>query len=152
MRIGGKRACRDQGDPATATRSWIEGEMVGSSIGMTATRRLAYAVVAALVVLVASTFGSASASASITMSSPAPGSFLNDPTPPFSGTTDDLLDEVTLKIYAGTAVEESALVQTVSTPFPPTGGTWSLEPTAPLSDGTTSATSKYACGSSIVTA
>jgi large repetitive protein len=109
--------------------------MAGSSTGMTATRTFAYAIFAALVVLLGSAFGAPSASASITMSNPAQGSSLKNPAPSFGGVTDDLLDQVTLKIYAGTVVEESALVQTVTTLFPPTGGTWSLEPTAALPDG-----------------
>jgi hypothetical protein len=66
--------------------------------------------------------------------SPTAGSYVNNPTPAFSGTTEDLLDQVTLKIYAGTGVGGS-LEQTLTTTFPPSGGTWTLEPTAALSDG-----------------
>jgi hypothetical protein len=109
--------------------------MVGSSIGMKATRRLARAMVAALLLLVGGAFGTASAWASIEITAPTPGSYVNDSTPAFNGTSEDLIDEVTLKIYAGTVVDEGSLVQTLTTPFPPTGGTWSLEPTATLSDG-----------------
>ena len=101
---------------------------------MKATRRLAHVLAAALALLLVGAFGAASASASITMASPTAGGFVNDSTPSFSGTTDDLVDEVTLKIYAGNEVDESSLVQTTTTLFPPTGGTWALEATASLSD------------------
>src|SRR5438045_4376355 len=70
---------------------------------------------------------------SITIASPSDGTVINDQTPSFSGTTDDVFDEVVLSIYAGTAV--GTPLERIGTSFPPVEGTWSLEPTAPLSDG-----------------
>jgi len=69
----------------------------------------------------------------ITIASPSGGTVTNDQTPSFSGTTDDPLDEVELNIYPGTSV--GTPLETLATSFPPVDGTWSLEPTAPLSDG-----------------
>src|SRR5437660_131040 len=67
------------------------------------------------------------------MATPSNGTVIANQTPSFSGTTDDLLDEVVLNIYEGTTVGTS--LETVATPLPPLEGTWSLEPSAPLSDG-----------------
>jgi hypothetical protein len=109
--------------------------MVGNPIRMKETKRLAHATAALLALLALGGFGAASASASITLATPAPGSRVADSTPAFGGATDDLVDEVTLEIYAGSAVDEGAIAQTLTTTSPPIGGTWSLEPTAPLADG-----------------
>jgi hypothetical protein len=108
--------------------------MVGNSIGRES-KRLAHAAGVVLALLALGGFGTASASASITIATPTPGSFVGDSTPAFTGATDDLVDEVTLEIYAGTAVDEGSIAQTLTTTSPPIGGTWSLEPTAPLPDG-----------------
>src|SRR5437764_1175342 len=70
---------------------------------------------------------------SITIASPSDGTVINDQTPSFSGTTDDVFDEVVLSIYEGTVV--GTPLERIGTSFPPVEGTWSLEPTAPLSDG-----------------
>src|SRR5438067_8150016 len=69
----------------------------------------------------------------ITITSPSDGTVINDQTPSFSGTTDDVFDEVVLSIYEGTTV--GTPLETIGTSFPPSEGTWSLEPTAPLGDG-----------------
>ena len=70
----------------------------------------------------------------LTIDSPLAGSSTNNPLPLFAGTTDDALDQVTLDIYAGTAVEGTPL--TLTTLPLPLEGTWSLTPPSPLADGT----------------
>ena len=69
----------------------------------------------------------------VTIENPANGSTSNNRTPSVSGSTDDLLDEVTVKIYAGTGVSGSP-EQTLTAPLP-LSGTWSTPSSEPLADG-----------------
>ncbi|HTB69654.1 MAG TPA: Ig-like domain-containing protein, partial [Solirubrobacteraceae bacterium] len=104
---------------------------------MKAIGRLARTTIAAALLFVLAPAANALAEApAVTLTSPAAGSSVATHSPAFSGATNDLIDEVTLRIYAGTSVEPTTLVETVTTLFPPTGGSWSLEPTTPLPDGT----------------
>jgi hypothetical protein len=123
-------------DSTTEICGLEQGEMVGNPIRRKASRRLTRATAALLVLLALGGIGPASAAGAITLDAPAPGSRVADSTPAFGGATDDLVDEVTLDIYAGSAIDEGALAQTLTSASPPIGGTWSLEPTAPLADGT----------------
>jgi large repetitive protein len=107
--------------------------MDGRGTCTNAIRTLLVVAVAALVLAV-SPLANATAQAEISIASPS-GGYVATHTPTFEGVTDDILDDVTLDIYAGTHVEPEALVQTLSTVLPPTGGTWSLEAEA-LADGT----------------
>jgi hypothetical protein len=71
----------------------------------------------------------------VTITNPLAGSYTENPTPTFSGSTDDTLDtfaQVTLKLYAGTSASGS-LVRTPSAL--PEGGTWKAGPVSPLRDG-----------------
>src|SRR5579862_4529265 len=81
--------------------------MVWSGASMTVERnvgRVAAAMLAVLVVLVVGCEGRAMAAApSITIGAPSTGSSTNSQEPTFSGTTNDVLDPVTLDIYAGTS-------------------------------------------------
>ncbi|HXW59839.1 MAG TPA: Ig-like domain-containing protein, partial [Solirubrobacteraceae bacterium] len=73
---------------------------------------------------------------SLTIQSPPNGRASNNQTPSFSGITDDLLDEVTLNIYAGTGVAAGAPLQALTTPLVPASGTWAVGPAETLRDGT----------------
>ena len=85
----------------------------------------------------------AAASPSIAITSPTDGSVTNDPTPTFSGTTDDPFEEltedpneITISVYAGTSVSDAP----VQTPVTMTPGaektTWSLGLVQALAPGT----------------
>src|SRR5258707_3097566 len=108
--------------------------MDGRRTGTNAIRRLLRVLATAAVVLAFSPLANATAQAEISIASPT-GGYVATHTPTFDGVTDDILDNVTLDIYAGTNVEPKALVQTLSTVLPPTGGTWTLEAQS-LPDGT----------------
>ena len=108
--------------------------MDGRGTRTNAIGRLVGAFAATALVLAFSPLANATAQAEISIASPT-GGYVATHTPTFEGVTDDIVDNVTLDIYAGTHVEPEALVQTLSTVLPPTGGTWSLEAEA-LADGT----------------
>jgi hypothetical protein len=112
-----------------------EGDMDGRGSATKSIGRLLRAIAVAALTLAFAQLATASAQADISIASPTDGSYLRTSTPMFEGVTDDILDDVTLDIYAGSNVEAGALVQTLSTVFPPTGATWSLQ-AEPLSDGT----------------
>jgi hypothetical protein len=119
------------------TGVWTDGGTAARRIEMKAIGRLARTMIAVALLFVLAPAASALAeSPTVTLTSPVVGSYVATHSPAFSGATNDLIDEVTLRVYAGTSVEPAALVETVTTLFPPTGGTWSLEPTTPLPDGT----------------
>lgn len=69
----------------------------------------------------------------VTIAAPSNNAVTDDPTPSFSGSTDDPLDEVMLSIYSG-ATAEGSPVQ--SLPAFPLLEEWSTGPTAELPDGT----------------
>src|SRR6478752_2163027 len=108
--------------------------MDGRGTRTNAIGRLVGAFAATALVLAFSPLTNATAQAEISIASPT-GGYVATHTPTFDGVTDDILDNVTLDIYAGTKVEPEALMQTLSTVLPPTGGTWSLEAES-LADGT----------------
>ena len=95
---------------------------------------------AIVVSLVAVALGPAGVAAAetpdITIASPSNGSVINNPTPSFSGATNDPLDEVTLNIYAGPTAGLAPPLQTLNMPLPPGDGTWSVGPSEALPDGT----------------
>ena len=70
----------------------------------------------------------------VTIESPVTGSVSNDRTPSFSGSTDDIFDEVTVRIYPGSGVKEGEEIQTLGEALP-LSGTWSVGPAATLADG-----------------
>ncbi|MFI5008891.1 MAG: Ig-like domain-containing protein [Solirubrobacterales bacterium] len=70
----------------------------------------------------------------VTIASPLGGSSTRSHTPTFTGTTNDIVDEVTLTIYAGTSAE-GVPVQTLTTPPSPEEA-WSRGLSEPLPDGT----------------
>jgi hypothetical protein len=101
--------------------------------------RLVAVVLAVPVVLVVAPAGVAMAvPPNVTIDHPLAGSSTNDQTPPFSGTTDDILDPVTLYIYAGASAGGSP-VQTLTVPvllgLAPLEGTWAAEPESALEPG-----------------
>jgi hypothetical protein len=103
---------------------------------MRAGRRLSGAIVAALLVLLAGAAVALAEPPQVTIGSPSNGTVSNNRTPSFSGVTDDALDGLTVRIYAGTTVEESALRQILSTLVPSFEGNWSLGPVEEaLADG-----------------
>lgn len=109
---------------------------------MTAGRNFARALATALVtlvVLVVGFSGSAMAAApELAITSPLAGSFTNSATPSFSGTSNDTLDAVTLKIYAGASAEETP-IQTLNDLAPvevsPGQATWEVAPAVALESG-----------------
>jgi hypothetical protein len=116
--------------------------MVWSGASMTVERnvaRAAAAVLALLFVLVVGPEGVAMAAApNIAIDAPLAGSSTNNQMPPFGGTTDDVLDPVTLHIYAGTDTSVSP-VQTLVVLAPqeltPTEATWATVPESALEPG-----------------
>jgi len=101
--------------------------------------RAAAAVLAVLVMLVVGPAGVAMAAApNIAIDAPLTGSSTNNQTPFFSGTTDDVLDPVTLHIYAGASATGSP-AQTVVVLAPqeltPTEATWTTAPGSALEPG-----------------
>jgi hypothetical protein len=101
--------------------------------------RLVAVVLAVPVVLVVAPASVAMAAPpNVTIDHPLAGSSTNDQTPPFSGTTDDILDPVTLDIYAGASAGGSP-VQTLTVPvllgLAPLEGTWAAEPESALEPG-----------------
>jgi len=102
---------------------------------MKASRDLALALAVALAMLATGSVGTAMAEAPIvTIDTPLPGSATHDQMPSFTGTTNDIVDQVTLDIYAGTTAEGTPLTLTASPLL--LEGTWSLTPLSPLADGT----------------
>jgi large repetitive protein len=109
--------------------------MVWSGASMTVERnvaRVAAAVLAMLVVLVMGSTGVAMATApNVAIDAPLAGSSTNNQTPPFSGTTDDVLDPVTLHVYAGTDTTGSpvqTLVDLAPLEIAPAEATWATAP------------------------
>jgi hypothetical protein len=101
------------------------------------------AVFAVLVVLSLGCAGVAlAAGPSSTIAHTFSGSTTDEPTPAFTGTTNDILDPVTLKIYAGASDGGSLALQTLTVmPVPfkllplPSQATWSIVPATPLKPG-----------------
>jgi len=73
-------------------------------------------------------------SPNLTITSPGNGSISKETNPTFSGSTEDLLDNVTVTVYSGTSVGGTQ-VGSESTALPPALGTWSIGPVATLPDG-----------------
>jgi hypothetical protein len=70
--------------------------------------------------------GSAMAAAPhVTIAQPHPGSYTNNQTPAVSGTTNDLVDPVTVKLYAGASASASP-VRTATTGFPLASESWEV--------------------------
>ena len=94
--------------------------------------RVAAAVLAMLGVLVMGSTGVAMAAApNVAIDAPVAGSSTNNQTPPFSGTTDDALDPVTLHVYAGTDTTGSpvqTLVDLAPLEIAPAEATWATAP------------------------
>jgi uncharacterized protein (DUF2141 family) len=108
--------------------------MAGSGIGRKTTRDLATAVAIALVAILAGPLSSAlAAPPNLTITSPQTGSSIDFSQPPFIGTTEESVDAVMVKIYAGTVVAGSP-VQTLE--VLPAGGKWEVSPPASLADQT----------------
>jgi Bacterial Ig-like domain len=103
---------------------------------MRTTRRLWGALAASLA---ATAMGPASiaraAAPDVTIDGPRSGSVIDNPTPTFSGGSNERIDDVTLKIYSGASVAGLA-VRTLTTTVPPLKGRWSLGPVEALADGT----------------
>lgn len=102
---------------------------------MTAGRNVARAAVTALatiVVLIAALQGSALAAApELLIKQPTSGSATNQQTPVFAGTTTDIVDPVTLQIYAGETAGGSPvqpLLQPVLVEISPTEASWEITP------------------------
>ncbi len=109
---------------------------------MTVGRNFARALALTLVTLAALVVGfSASAMAAapeLAITSPLAGSFTDSATPSISGTSNDTLDAVTLKIYAGASVGETP-IQTLNDLVPlevsPGQATWEVTPPVALESG-----------------
>jgi Immunoglobulin I-set domain len=100
----------------------------------TVQRALARAVMTALVAVAVGPVGVAMAEPpTITIDSPINGSVSSNQTPSFSGTTNDVLDEVTLNIYQGTTIEVGTKLQAL--PTLPVLETWSTGLSQTLAGG-----------------
>jgi hypothetical protein len=112
----------------------MDGMDVRRIAGWTA-RYLARAIVVALALLAVAPLASASAAfPELRIEAPANDSISGNPTPSFSGSTEDLEDEVVLSVYQGTAATGSP-VQTLGTLSPPAAGSWAVGPVESLPDG-----------------
>jgi large repetitive protein len=109
---------------------------------MRACRKLACAGALVFAMLVTLALGCAAVASAapptITIAEPQTGSFTNDQSPSFSGTTDDTLDPVVLDIYegasaGGTLVQARTLLMPTETV--PGEATWELAPESPLAPG-----------------
>jgi hypothetical protein len=143
MLSGGKMQGVGVGLSALARRRLgLENDMVWSGVSMTVEKhvaRLVAAVLAVTVVLVVGATGDVMAAPpNITIDHPLTGSSTANQTPPFSGTTDDILDPVTLYIYAGVGAGGSP-VQTLTVmallELTPLEGAWAAEPESALEPG-----------------
>ena len=111
---------------------------------MMARRNLARAIataLGALIMLVAALQGTALAAAPELTVQPFPGNATDSQTPVFSGTTSDVLDEltsafdpVTLDIYAGGSLVQASTTD-AATPAGPFEDTWEITPKTPLEQG-----------------
>ncbi len=108
---------------------------------MTVERNVARAVVAMLAMLVVFAGGSQgaamAAAPSITINAPLAGSSTNNQTPPISGTTNDVTDQMTVNIYAGASAGGTP-VQTLfvsALEISPLEGTWATAPKSALEPG-----------------
>lgn len=117
--------------------------MAGSSVQMRAAQRALVcaimAVLAVLVMLVIGPEGVAMAAApNIAIDQPISGSWTSNQIPLFSGTTDDILDPVTLEIYEGGSATGSP-VQTMGVlalvEIGPLEGSWEVAPVTALDPG-----------------
>jgi hypothetical protein len=97
--------------------------------------RLAAALATAILMLLAGPVAGALAAApSLNIEEPAPGRG-NNPTPTFSGVTDDLIDPVTVDIYEGSSIGAGSPAHTIVSSTAPLGGSWSAGPAETLPDG-----------------
>jgi large repetitive protein len=121
----------------------MDDDIVWSGVLTTAGSKVARAaavMLAALVVLAVGWAGTAVADEAPTLAidQPLTGSFTNDRTPAFSGTTDDALDSIVLKIYEGPNTSGSP-VQTsgeiAPDPIGPNEARWEIAPASPLEPG-----------------
>jgi hypothetical protein len=116
--------------------------MVWSGVSMTVGKHVARLVAAVLAVPVAIAVVPAgvamAAPPNVTIDDPLTGSSTTDQTPPFSGTTDDVLDPVTLNIYPG-ASAGGLPVQTLTVlallELGSLEGAWAAEPESALEPG-----------------
>ncbi|HEX5851598.1 MAG TPA: Ig-like domain-containing protein [Solirubrobacteraceae bacterium] len=76
----------------------------------------------------------ATAAPNLAIEQPLAGSATNNTLPPFSGSSEDELDLVTVKVYAGPSAEGSP-VATLVTTLPPFEGKWEVATEAPLEPG-----------------
>jgi large repetitive protein len=113
----------------------MDDDMVGSGISMMAGRNVARAAATALaaaVVLIAALQGSALAAApELTIGQPTQGSATDQQTPVFTGTSTDVVDPVTLQIYAGgtaAGTPVQTLPQPVLVEIGPTEASWEITP------------------------
>jgi large repetitive protein len=102
--------------------------------------RAVAALVAASVMLAVGLTGVANAAEApvLAINQPAPGSFTKDLSPTFSGTTDDVLDSIILKIYEGSnasGVPVQISGELAPAPIGPSEATWEITPVTPLAQG-----------------
>jgi hypothetical protein len=109
--------------------------------GVTTLRTVA-AVAMVLTALVVGCTGTVwAAGPTITIGHAFSGSLTTETIPTFTGGTNDILDPVTLKVYAGASASGSPVQTSTSMPVPtkllplPSEGTWSITPGSPLKSG-----------------
>ncbi len=89
---------------------------------------------AALTLLFMGSTASALAAPVLTLESPAGATETNDATPPFEGTTSDILDPITVALYEGSSASGSP-VQTSAEVLPTLLGQWAITLAEPLQSG-----------------
>ena len=130
----------------------MEDDMVWSGVSMTAGRNLARAVATVLAVLIVLAVGcggvALAAEPVLAIDHPVADSYTNNQTPTFSGTTNDTLDPVTLKIYEGPSAT-GLPVQTLTDLTPLETGlleaSWEVTPTT-LEQGEYTAVAEQTAG------
>jgi hypothetical protein len=125
------------------TRAWRHRRVIVA--GPRPWRRLPAALV--LVVAFVAFAQASAASAALTIETPVDGSSINNPTPTFAGTTENVFefgggffDPITVKIYTATG----ALAEEAHTPPEFEGPNWSAQPTTPLEPGVYTAQAEQA--------
>jgi large repetitive protein len=120
----------------------MQDHMIWSGFSMMAGRNVARAAATALVTLVVLVLGFAgsamAAAPEIAITEPLTGTSTNTQSPIFSGTSNDVLDSVTLQIYAGASVGGSPIqTDTLLAPVEigPEQASWEILPESPLGQG-----------------
>ncbi|HWX74588.1 MAG TPA: Ig-like domain-containing protein, partial [Solirubrobacteraceae bacterium] len=122
--------------PLARTSSGAQsGQVRGRAPGLRARARKRWGCAGVLFALALAAAQPAAAASAIVLEGFPGGSTTNDPTPSFSGTSEDHLDAVTVDLFAGESPSGAPLEVLTSQPSG-ASGSWSVAATNPLADGT----------------